>query len=62
MNFRKSLVINVLMLFVALSCGKEDKRLHNLYADLPFSMDVVQLPAIPANTVNLVDFLVFWVT
>ena len=56
MRFYKSLIFWALMIPVVFSCGKEDKRLYKLYADLPFSMDEVRLPSIPKNEVKLTDF------
>ena len=34
----------------------QDKRLHNLYQDVPFTMPVVQEPSIPSYEVILTDF------
>jgi len=57
MFFNKSLTISLLMLLsLAFSCGVEDKRLHNLYEDVPFSMEEIRMPAIPGNVVVLTDF------
>ena len=56
MKFRKSLIYLILTLPAVLSCGQKDKRLHNLYKDLPFDMPVVNVPSIPSRSVVLTDF------
>ena len=56
MNFRNSLIFLILSLPVAFSCQDGDKRLHNLYADLPFDMPAVEAPSIPSHSVVLTDF------
>ena len=53
---RNRLIFIALTLFFAFSCQEEDKRLQNLYKDLPFDMPVVADPSIPAYTVTLSDF------
>lgn len=56
MNFRNSLIFLILSLPVVFSCQDGDKRLHNLYADLPFDMPAVKAPSIPSHSVVLTDF------
>ena len=56
MNLRKSLIFLALSLPFLFSCGEKDKRLHNLYASLPFQMEEIALPKIPGNIVTLTDF------
>lgn len=54
-NFFKTLIFSTLV-FCSLSCSVQDKRLHNLYSDLPFQMPQVKEPAIPSHSVTLTDF------
>ena len=54
-NFFKQFILSTLTL-VSFSCGVQDKRLHNLYQDVPFTMPVVQEPSIPSYEVVLTDF------
>ena len=56
MKFCNSLIFLILSLPVTFSCQDEDKRLHKLYADLPFEMSVVKAPSIPSRAVVLTDF------
>ena len=54
-NFFKTFIFSTLV-FCSLSCGVQDKRLRNLYSDLPFQMPQVKEPAIPSHSVTLTDF------
>ena len=54
-NFFKTFILSTLV-FCSLSCSVQDKRLHNLYSDLPFQMPQVKEPAIPSHSVTLTDF------
>ena len=49
----KSLIFTALAIFL-LSCGGSGKRLH--ISDVPFEMEDIQLPSVPAHEVLLTDF------
>lgn len=53
---RCRMILWAMSLLVLLSCTGEDKRLYSLYEGLPFEMEKVAQPSIPARSVCLVDF------
>jgi polygalacturonase len=56
MLIRNKTLLLALSLLVLCSCDKECKRLDSLYEGLPFAMEKVALPSIPARSVCLSDF------
>ena len=56
MNPRTFPMVLALSLALLCSCDKECKRLDSLYEGLPFAMEKVALPDIPARSVCLTDF------
>jgi len=56
MKTHKALILIALTALTLLSCSENDKRLHDLCANLPFEMEEIHAPAIPANQVTLTDF------
>jgi polygalacturonase len=54
-HFFKAFILSTLVAST-FSCRMQDKRLHNLYQDVPFTMPVVQEPSIPSYEVVLTDF------
>ncbi|MBR1574845.1 MAG: glycoside hydrolase family 28 protein [Bacteroidales bacterium] len=56
MLHRHSLILLALGLLVLCSCDKEYKRLDSLYEGLPFEMEKVAQPRIPARSAVLTDF------
>ena len=56
MTGRKSLFFLALLCPALLSCGDTCKRLYNPYDGVPFQMERVAEPSIPANQVILTDF------
>ena len=56
MLIRNKTLLLALGLLVLCSCDKECKRLDFLYEGLPFAMEKVALPSIPARSVCLSDF------
>ena len=53
---RNKTFLLALGLLVLCSCDKECKRLDSLYEGLPFAMEKVAMPSIPARSVCLSDF------
>ena len=53
---RTQTLLLALSLLVLCSCDKECKRLDSLYEGLPFAMEKVAMPSIPARSVCLSDF------
>ena len=56
MKSHNALILIALAACLLFSCGQNDKRLHELYANLPFEMEEIASPVIPANEVVLTDF------
>ena len=56
MNPRTIPMVLALSLALLCSCDKECKRLDSLYQGLPFTMQKIKLPDIPARSVCLTDF------